>query len=156
MEELFHGTFLEAFFTSSDRQFITAIFLNEKEERIPFHIIAENDNRYFLELLKLTTIENIEEMTRLQIEEDRKTILELALQEAKNQGYEISEDIEELLIKKIFEFNPELDNSFLFKLKLKCFESIIFQEKSTEEDRIDLRNAETPMQVMDLYRKVVI
>ena len=150
----FNGTFVEAIFTKEDRSIISAVFLDDKGERFAYHIEADLNQPAYTVLLKFVTVEELEQWTRDQIADERSALLVLAFEEAAAQGYEISNDLETIILTKIFEFNPELNAEFLFKFKLKAFETEMVSNCSNEDLRIELRDATTPMEVIDVLARI--
>lgn len=150
----FNGTFVEAVFTKEDRSIISAVFLDDKNERFAYHIEADLAQPAYNELLKFVTVEEIEQWTRDQIAEDRQVLLTLAFEEAAAQGYEISNDLETIILTKIFSFNPEENAEFLFKFKLKAFETEMVSNCTNEDLRIELRDATTPMEALDVLARI--
>lgn len=150
----FNGTFVEAVFTKEDRSIISAIFLDDKGERFAYHIEASLEQPAYNELLTFVTVEEIEQMTRDQIADDRQVLLALAFEEAAAQGYEISNDLESIILTKIFSFNPEENAEFLFKFKLKAFETEMVSNCTNEDLRIELRDATTPMEAIDVLARI--
>lgn len=152
--KFFHGTFDTAVFTKEDRSVISAIFIDEKGERFAYHLEADVNQEAYNELLKFVTVEELEQWTRDQIANDREVLLSLAFEEARAQGYEISNDLESIVLSKIFGFDTEEHSEFLFKFKLKAFESPMVSNCTNEDLRIELRDALTPMEVLDVLRRI--
>ena len=152
--DFFQGTFVDAVFARDDRKIISAVFLNQDGERFAYHIEADINQPAYVELMKFVTPEELEQWTRDQLAEDRKVLLTLAFEEAKNQGYEISNDVESIVLDKIFQYNPEEHTEFLFKFKLKAFESPLVANCTDEDLRVELRDSLTPMDAIDVLRRI--
>lgn len=148
--KFFQGSLDHALYMANDRSVIMAVFKTKAGQFVQHNVIPDLQDENYTQLLKLVTVEEIEQMTRDRMESDRKMIIEMAIAEAKAQGYEIAQDVEGDFLRKVF--GDAVEDDALFKFKLKAFELPLVQRCTSEELRTSLRDAAT---MLDMFKILI-
>ena len=159
MAKLTNGKFTHARFLSSNRNWLTAIWLNEDDNTyLQLNIQADLESENYRKLLEDFSVDEIATMTDEFAKEEAEGftafVKELALENGLLYNPEGQDGIEKLLLDHIFEPpENEIGTDLLFNIKLKIFDITAVVESENAELKKALREAKTPLEAFYIAGK---
>ena len=149
-----NAVFLNAYFIDDDRTVIESLWQHQDDMRtIPFHIVAEDDNPHYTELLKLITLDDLHEQTYKNIKLQTQAFQSMAIKTATDlgilyDGKTFTNDFWQEVSKTLLthDFNSEKDKEALFLYKLQLFEHPIIKESENRDAKAALRKSKDFME----------
>jgi hypothetical protein len=136
---------------------IVEILYKENDKVISYHLPVDFNNQEFQKLISEYSLEKIELSTKNKYKSYKKVIenylkkigegFEKNLQNDNNAFFEKLE-------KFIFNFDENLDDEILFKLKLKMFETDKLKNCTEPDKKSKIRLAKTPLELFQEYNKL--
>lgn len=148
----FDGDFLEARYMSADRSVIQAYF-KQGDLTSVVNITADMNNRLYTDLLKITTVEDIESSTLENNNQISEQLIILAKKEASRQG--ITDQTLSQALDIIFNFDNTKHSDFLFQLKINCFEMPEVRSSDKNDLKANLRSAIDPIEVLLITKQIL-
>lgn len=149
-----NAVFLNAYFIDDDRTVIESLWQHKDDMRtIPFHIVAEDDNPHYAELLELMTLDDLHEQTYKNIKLQTEAFQSMTVKTASELGmlYEVDglnnnfwEEVGKTLL--THDFDAERDKESLFLYKLQLFEQPIIKESEDRDAKAELRKSKDFME----------
>jgi epoxyqueuosine reductase QueG len=136
---------------------IVEILYKENDKVISYHLPVDFNNQEFQKLISEYSLEKIELSTKNKYKSYKK-IIENHLKKI-GEGFEknLQNDNNaffEKLEKFIFNFDENLDDEMLFKLKLKMFETDKLKNCIEPDKKSKIRLAKTPLELFQEYNKL--
>lgn len=156
-----NGRFTHAVFSSSARNLVLALWLDEKTNR--YHEIAiqtDPADRMYQQLLETFTVDEISTMTDQRSKENSQRFEEIVKHIALKNGLiydEASANLQERLVLDDLFNLPAGDKGveLLFNLKIKAFDLPAVFESDDAELKRALREATTPLEVMSITQQII-
>ena len=146
--------FLSAHFTDNARTTVEVTWEGPNDETRVEHIMAEEDNVHWQNLLKHIDIDALHEATYKHIKDKTDALEDTIISIAKERGmiYDINDigtDVYKALAQVVFgEFDPEKDKEKLFMFKLQLFEMDGIKKSTNRTKKKNLRQAKTMIEAM--------
>lgn len=142
--------FTEAFFTSSNKDFIDAVAEMEDGTLDGFLIPTDLEDPIYIELLAQLSIDEISNMTAQRHEVDAATFTTFVKQMALDNGLvydpNAAEQMDRLTVDHIFNPTPDdISTDFLFNLKIKIFDLPEVEGSTNAALKKELREAQDPL-----------
>jgi len=140
--------FVDARFTSSNRDWIEVLTNENKESLTSTHVEFDEKHPYFISLMKVTNIEKIHESTYRHNEEQKKEFEQVALAIAKREGLVQTDDTSPTRVLD-FIFNPEeATEDEMFALKIALFEIDKIKDSKNLDGKKALRKCKTRIDLL--------
>ncbi len=153
---VFSNKIKEVCFLNKEKS-VVEILYEENNKIVSYHLQVDFNNQEFKKLISEYSLEKIELSTKSKYKSYKK-VIENHLKKI-GEGFEknLQNDNStffEKLEKFIFNFDENLDDELLFKLKLKMFETDKLKNCTEPDKKSKIRLAKTPLELFQEYNKL--